>query len=296
MKNILFAICIVTFLYSCSSDEKPYIENWMQDAIGTENTGKIGTIQWNDSTFYSMTGIKEKKLCIGFFKDKNYSDPIFIWTASEPFPDSYELNQGYDKKEKYNVTPYEVYLDVEDQNNFSGTITCIGIPEDPDKRHTQGYAEIFYYVFFVIEGKYKLINEALTAKNFLLYIPIRWYDKSVAVNGTLYTKEGKEYSLRFLSKKLIPVNLFEGIDTQIKTIKRVNILTGESIWESPINEDIDIPEENPPILSKTTINKNGNKWEFHLEIIYYNGDKETRVFITDIETGEVKRKNAVEHQ
>ena len=255
MRNFLLTICIITFLYSCSSDEKPYIEQWMQDIIGTEEVGTIGNIHWNDSTFYSMTGIKDKKLRIGFFKDKNYSDPIFVWTAPEPFPVSCKFNYG-----DYNIKPHSASLNADDQNNFSGIITCIGMPNTPDKENVQGNAEVIYYAFFVMEGKYKLINKPLTVDETILYSPIRWYDKSVAIYNILYTKDGEEIPIRTLPQSTLPINLFEGIYSAIHTIKRINIQTGESVWEVQINEDIDSKEQNPPILSQKTINRNGNKW------------------------------------
>lgn len=296
MRNFLLTICIISFLYSCSSDEKPYIEQWMQDALGTDEKGKIGSIDWNDSTFYSMIGIKDKKLCIGFFKDKNYSDPVFVWTSPEPFPATCEINYGYDKKKIYKVKPYQVYLNVADQNNFYGAIEWLGSPIDIDKENTQG-SDMFYYVFWVIEGKYKLINEPLTAANILFYSPVRWYDNSVAIHGILYTKDGKEFPLHHDLKGLIPINLFEGITTQTNSIKRKNILTGESVWELQINEDIeiDLNEKHPPISSTTITNKNGNKWEFQMDITFYNGDKKKRIFVVDIETGELERKSSVDN-
>lgn len=162
------------------------------------------------------------------------------------------------------------------------------MPNAPGKENVQGHAEVMYYAFFVIEGKYKLINKPLTVDETILYSPIRWYDKSVAIHSMLYTKDGEEILIHPFPQSTLPINLFEGIYSAIHTIKRINIQTGESVWEVQINEDIDSEERNPPILSQKTINRNGNKWEFHMEITYYSGDKEVRVFTVNIKTGKLE--------
>lgn len=282
MKNLLLLLCIIGLVCSCSKDD-PYIADWMSSSIGIDNSGEIGKAYIGNDTLYTITGLKDNKLCIGIFRDLEYSRPLFVWTAKDNFQTDYEVDEGYGVQKKIKLDPYTCTLDITDQSNFKGVVVSGGrYGEDTF------FDKTFSHILFVNNDTYKLYDPIETIADYSPFF-YNWYDNSLIYEGIIYTYSGETIpNLVFPAyyfANTYPINMYEGIKIEIYDISKININSGE-IWTNKINEDI-IMGINPPIIKSLNIEKNNMEWTINMNIVFYNGEQENRRFLVNIDTGEI---------
>lgn len=281
MKKILL-LFILASIFACSKDEEPGVFQRMADKAGFDKIEglwyNLDMAFWGDDTVYSMVGIKNSKLAIALFKEFDYGDPIFIWSDSEDFQSKREVDLGYGEKVTRNFYPKVSALNIIDKNNFCGVISI-------RSGELMTVGSELQFIVFVTNGKLKTIENVY----FSSIVGEPWYNGSIIIdNTTLVIPSGTivEKVVGY-SNNLIPANMLEGIAINKKEINKIDITTGETIWTTKINEDIDFSTQNPPLIKTSEIQKEGNIWKFNILITYYSGEKETRHYTLNIETGEV---------
>ena len=114
-----------------------------------------------------------------------------------------------------------------------------------------------------------------------------WYNESIFINGTCYSKEGEPiYSIKdsYLLKNIEPVSYEEGIRFSYSSIEKFNIKEGKSVWTTSL-KDIDIPSNAK--VSYSILDKSSNIWKYKVDVVLYDGTKQSYIFTVNIEDGKV---------
>lgn len=114
-----------------------------------------------------------------------------------------------------------------------------------------------------------------------------WYNESIFINGTCYSKEGEPiYSIQdsYLLQDLEPVSYEEGIWFSKSSIERFNIKEKKSVWTTSL-KDIDIPSNAK--VSYSILDKSSNIWKYKLDAVLYDGTKQSYISTVNIEDGKV---------
>lgn len=114
-----------------------------------------------------------------------------------------------------------------------------------------------------------------------------WYNESIFINGTCYSKEGEPiYSIKdsYLLKNIEPVSYEEGIRFSYSSIERFNIKEKKSVWTTSL-KDIDIPSNAK--VSYSILDKSSNIWKYKVDVVLYDGTKQSYIFTVNIEDGKV---------
>lgn len=114
-----------------------------------------------------------------------------------------------------------------------------------------------------------------------------WYNESIFINGTCYSKEGEPiYSIKdsYLLKNIEPVSYEEGIRFSYSSIEKFNIKEKKSVWTTSL-KDIDIPSNAK--VSYSILDKSSNIWKYKVDVVLYDGTKQSYIFTVNIEDGKV---------
>lgn len=117
----------------------------------------------------------------------------------------------------------------------------------------------------------------------------KWYDESIIINNTCYSKEGEEIcNVNYMNgDELEPLSYEEGIGFNYYpsvSFKRLNIKEGKAVWVTYL-EDIKIPSDAK--VSYTILEKTANIWKYKVDVTLYEGAKHSYIFSVNIEDGKV---------
>lgn len=299
MKIILLVAIIAAFL-GCGSDKEPIPESGnrvdyflslilrefeIKDTIGLK-INEVGMCFTENDTCRCISGIKKGKLWINFqTKEKKEK---FVFIDEDDFKFNRVADLGYGRFDTVNVEPINPKFYVCDNGDFYGTISC-----GSDLGHNM-YAVVADFIS-MIDGNKKVISD------FGYSFERKWTkDHFIAEKWRNYSSEyymvSKYGEVLFNIKKnngymyeyMIPINITDGLTCNINEVQRVNLKTGDILWELSINKDINNNATNRPISKISVNDKNGSIYDFKFDITYFDGKKETRIIRIDIETGNIK--------
>lgn len=124
--------------------------------------------------------------------------------------------------------------------------------------------------------------------------PQEWYNESIFIDRTCYSNTGEIiFSIdegSYLNLKDIePLSYEEGIrfehsDFSGVSFERLNIKENKSVWETNFR-DIKLPSNAK--VSDSILDKSSNIWKYKLDVVLYDGTKQSYIFMVNIEDGKV---------
>lgn len=315
MRNLVVVLIGLFVFVGCSKSsnevttedeaQQVAIEILQQAKILAKDSSNLTIMSYSDNRSSSedsdkvfFLGKRENKFWVGIF-------PL-LDTPDEGFDIGKELC-SYTTSHDYKLTRQIGYGETFTINSIS-----VGIWGDLDKREFE----------MCIIGKENEFLDATTTVDFIIVrkdqehyyedcgyynAKMEWYDSSMLFwndfshKATLYSSNGiKIYDLNdfywldfeYGMKNLKPVNLEEGICCKDDFICRLNIKNYDGylkneVWRANIIEQLGLDEDQKPKLAYHFENKQNNYWFYNVDVLNYDGSKETRDFKINIETGEI---------
>ncbi len=286
----LLMVMVSMGLCSCSKDfidepPKPSIEggggsmeDLFKDYLG-EDYDNITHLNYNSEKDDTLTffGLKNKHLWFAYFNGPS-KKKLYEWEDIEETDAIQKFYIGYGE---YNeIVIGSVKLGYHRKTKV-GDIVGFLLFEDT------GYGA-FHQTIFTSNGKSKRANTKFKYPPIVDYND--WYDESVFIDDTCYSKEGEViYSIKdsYLLQTLHaiePVSYEEGIRFSKSSIERFNIKEKKSVWTTSL-KDIDIPSDAK--VNYTILDKSTKIWKYKLDIVLYDGTKKSVTLKVDIETGKL---------
>lgn len=318
-KLFIFTFVLSLFCFvSCSKEEKegdPYANFWgfhVKDTTGLKVLKIYGDIPYNggngentisptpdeseidkmfkhflantkkETNITYLIGLRNQKLWVGKFSVTT-KEQLHEWISKEDFIIKRTVNLGYGDIKKYDFDLKQSGIQIVIQSDDKIAILA----------GMRGYKDLY----FAYQNNIKIYNNE-DEIDFLG----EWDDGFVSwiadlsKPSTFYSPQGDLLYKRVLlfENSDHPINLWrcfsinaeEAIyDLGLDNFSRINLKTGETIWETHILLD-NIP--NDAKLSYEITSKKNSFWTYSVNITYYSGEKETRQFKINIDNGEIE--------
>lgn len=297
MKRILMQVLTILvgafFVVGCSKDDN---KEWWEEyekknddlniLFGTQYAGNYGEN-------VVLAGTLGGKLWVGEYDHKS-KNKIFEWCDSDSLMTQISVYKEYGEYDNYRFRTINVLIEHIESHVF------IKIDHEyvPDSCCGTSWYRSEVIAFY--ENKFAKKHNDLEIRSNETISGIRtipWYAGSYIIirrrdasdnndsnssYAKCFSRDGEKlFDLHLYSDNLLPVSFEEGIIVDYNTAIRYNIKTGEKIWENVVYDNIDSN-------AKTTLvrtNVNENIWSYSLDIVNYDGTKETRNFKINIDTG-----------
>lgn len=264
------------------------IEYFANGWNGIDRTDSIITLPDTDTLLF-VNGRIDGKLWIGCY-DKKTKKQYLDWTSPEKMDTVITSYKGYGEYEKTVIDNYRIYYPCKNKNKYC--FELVG----------RGTSSITSFLYFI--GDNKLTKKYTTNYGYKIS---PWFEsvliqygssKNVCYNmmgDSLFTVNGN-IGIGYNLNRQIPINIDEMIDFDWRGenypndpchFKRVNIRTGETIWEAK-NLPLNFPDK--ARLSDYRIKKSGNICEYTGNYILYDGAKGTFRILLNINTGQFELK------
>lgn len=279
----LLLVMVSVGLCSCSKDfiyEEPkssitgdtYFDS--TDSLFTVYIGDYSDIKCryafkgNASVF--LSGMKNKHLWFNEY-DSSTKRLKLSWEDIEETDTIQQVHTGYGE---YKEMKIERALLIYHQKTKLGSIVAFKL---------FGSEVIFNQFIFTSNGRTKRISQDGTQS------PHEWYNESVFINRTCYSNTGEIiYSIDegtyFSLEDIEPVSYEEGIRFSYSSIEKFNIKEKKSVWTTSL-KDIDIPSNAK--VSYSILDKSSNIWKYKVDVVLYDGTKQSYIFTVNIEDGKV---------
>ena len=288
MKKLIYYIACTLILMGCSKKIDKIIpsietdEEWKEYVKDTTNL----TIHFHNKTgnIFKIGGIKDQKLWFAKY-DTNSKDCLFEFLDTEKFQPTRTFYNGYGEYET-------LTLKIDDSESFeSAPYTYIYI-----MYQNEGIIDLY-----VLNSNNKCIYKSIASNETKkTYYNGLWFNDSfiISFNSSkpyCISKEGEKLFPIYQGNPngLIPISMKEGIHLPTKinefwtagnTIYRINIETGDKLWEQGI--DFNDIQSNAKTTSEYDTTNN-DTWYYTLHITNYDGSKETRQISIDTSTGAI---------
>lgn len=282
MKKLFIFTFVLSLLslISCSKGEErqeevkdPYIKFGGFHVKDTTGLRFLNSIQTEKTTY--LLGLRNKKLWIGKF-DKYGKEQLHEWNDDEDFLP--EIKLGYGEITVLNLQTALFAILSEEEEHFA-------IIAEPNFYNNK------------IKGLYIADHKEIQSYHYNGWA-IKWldcyliYSLRSSLPDSFYKMLSKKGEPLFERKEFInpdehtPISIEESIyHPSSKDLYRLNLKTGETIWETHILLD-NIP--NDAELSSKITSKENSFWTYSVNITYYSGEKETRQFKINIDNGEIE--------
>lgn len=283
MRNLFLLLIGLLIFIGCnkSSVNKDYQwwDGYLADTVGLN----IMYYEFTDNDL-RVAGIKSGRLWVSMFNQVD-KECVFTFVDDEVFKSQRIFNKGYGEFETIDLKMNGLIVD-----NISSY-----------KRLYVGY-ETGKVDMFIINQQDDCIYKVLAGNNILFadlypwfedYLIIRSYENNFVDVYCISSKGEKIFNMDINCLNLIseiePISIKEGVHIErghnehYNGSYRINIETGQKIWETNIYYD-DIQDNAKVAIERTR--KEGNDWYYVLNITNYDGSKETRNFKISIENGE----------
>ena len=305
MKKLFLLAILLCGLTACSSDKdgnsptptpKPYGEYYeaLQDTVGlTINSVAYGM----DYFLYEIIdvqiamGEKNDYLWLGWFRiNESTSKPVLLaeWLNDEKIIPEYTVDLGYGNSQTVKLSEIDPYAcTIHSNNTFCWQVRMI--------YQNNSYGEMKSFLLFVHNNNiYKLDWE--TSNSSANNLRGKWYDNTYIMyrgsdnSYSCYSAIG-EYLITFLEYPYgVPVDMESGVSVHRFSLDgfsagRSNFITGTNLWSNSIILS-DIPA-NARCDNYELIDSSGDIWTYRVDYTLYSGDKTSRNFTLNIETGEM---------
>lgn len=274
----LLLVMVSVGLCSCSKDfietkpvgslggesmENP-IDSLFTEYIGDHSDIKCKGVGGTSDTIY-FAGLKNNHLWFSSF-DKSTKKRLCEWVDTEVTDTIQQVHTGYGE---YEDREFDIVMPRYYRRTSTGYILNLLL------------RNVAFQTIFINGREVKRLPFAEEER---LY---DWYNESIFINGTCYSKEGEAiYSIKdsYLLKNIEPVSYEEGIWFSKSSIERFNIKEKKSVWTTSL-KDIDIPSDAK--VSYSILDKSSNIWKYKVDVVLYDGTKQSYIFTVNIEDGKV---------
>lgn len=259
MKKTFFLLSIIFLCLAC--DKEKTEENVLDvDCLHTSE---------NDSLIY-YSGLRESKL---WFKlvDKKTSATLLEWTDTELTDKNREIDLGFGET-RIGVLKEIAILDF--VQTIDGFIVCFAGTESDG---TYGLLlSVFNHKERIKKNAYRLDR-----------ITYPWYNASAFIGSTCYSNAGDTiYCSNKVSSEsiefLYPISYEEALSLERGDIERINLKTGELLWHTQLTPPLDQARRKAYLIDKAE-----NIWKFKMDLVYFDGAKDSVTLSLNIDTGEM---------